>query len=161
MAVTLRPVVADDESLLFRLYASTRAFELSFVPWEESQKEDFLRHQFTAQQEHYKNYYRGSEHQIIISDEEAVGRIYVAREDDDIKILDITILPEKRGAGIGTPIIKELMLKAETEGLPLSIQIETFNPSARLFERLGFVPKENNGLNILFEWRPAKSERKV
>ena len=159
MAVTLRPVVADDELLLFRLYASARAFELSLVPWSESQKEAFLRHQFTAQQEHYKNYYSDSEHQIIISDEQAVGRVYVAREDDEIKILDITILPEHRGVGTGTPIIKELMQEAETKGLPLSIHIESFNPSSRLFERLGFVAKETDGLNVLFEWKAANSER--
>ena len=161
MAVTLRPVEAEDELLLFRLYSSARAYELSLVPWSENQKEAFLRHQFTAQQVHYKNYYPGAEHTIILSDEQSVGRLYVAREDDEINILDITILPENRGAGLGTPIIKELMQEAESQGLPLSIHIENFNPSVRLFERLGFVPKETDGLNILFEWRPAKSEREL
>ena len=158
MAVSLRPVAPDDGLLLYKLYASTRAFELSFVPWSDSQKEAFLTAQLSAQQRHYQDYYPGSEHKIILSDEEPIGRLYVARETDEIKILDITILPERRGAGIGTPIIKGLMQEAESLDVPLTIYVETHNPSGRLFDRLGFVPKENDGLNILFEWRSAKSE---
>ena len=69
-------------------------------------------------------------------------------------------MPESRGAGIGTPIIKGLMQEAEALDVPLTIYVENHNPSARLFDRLGFVPKENDGLNILFEWHRSKSEAK-
>lgn len=153
MTVSLRPAMPEDEPILLRLYASTRTSELAMVPWDDSQKEAFLRTQFLAQSQHYADYFSDSEHKIILSDEQPVGRLYVARETDGIQILDITILPESRGAGIGTPIIKELMQEAASVDLPLTIYVENYNPSVRLFERLGFVRKEDDGLNILFEWR--------
>jgi GNAT superfamily N-acetyltransferase len=161
MTVSLRPVAPEDEALLFSLYSSTRAFELSLVQWDDSQKEAFLRSQFSAQLRHYEDYYSDAEHKIIVADEQPVGRLYVARESDEIKILDITILPEHRGAGIGTPIIRELIQEAESRNLPLTIHVENYNPSVRLFDRLGFVAKENDGLNILFEWRPNRPEQEM
>ena len=37
-AITLRPVVAEDEPLLLELYASTRAAEMAMVPWTREQQ---------------------------------------------------------------------------------------------------------------------------
>ncbi len=36
---TLRPITAEDDELLLRIYASTRAEEMAAVPWSEGQKQ--------------------------------------------------------------------------------------------------------------------------
>ena len=151
--VTLRPVAPKDEAFLHKVYASTRAEELARVPWDEAQREAFLKMQFAAQSIHYQTYYPGSTHDIILHGQRSVGRIYVARREGDIRILDITILPEHRNRGIGTPIIKDLMAEAARVGKPINIHIESYNPSHRLFERLGFHMVEDDGINHLMEWR--------
>jgi RimJ/RimL family protein N-acetyltransferase len=155
--VTLRPVTPEDEQFLYEVYQSTRAEEMALVPWDAAQREAFLRMQFNAQQTHYSTYYTGTAHDIILHGARPVGRLYVAREEDGIRILDITILPEYRNQGIGTPLIKDLMAEAARAGKPLSIWVEFFNPSHKLFERLGFSKIEDDRVNHLMEWR-ARSE---
>ena len=149
---SLRPVTVEDEALLFEIYCNGRAQEIASVPWPDAQKEAFLRMQFTAQTNHYRDYYSGSEHNVILLDNMPIGRVQVTREQDRIEILDITILEQYRGLGIGTPIIKEIMDRAAAAHLPVTIHVETFNPSVSLFRRLGFVVKQDDGVNLLFQW---------
>jgi ribosomal protein S18 acetylase RimI-like enzyme len=152
-AVTLRPVTLDDEAFLLKVYASIRADELAQVPWTEAQREAFIKMQFDAQQAHYREHNPQATHDIILLDAQSIGRLYVARREAEIRILDITILPQHRNRGIGTPLIKELMKEAAAAGKPLTIYVESFNPSLRLFERLGFKKTEDDGVNRLMEWR--------
>lgn len=152
--VTFRPVTAHDERLLVRVYASTRLEELALTNWDEAQRDAFLRMQFAAQQAHYRQTYPDAEHLIILLDTESVGRLYVAEIEAEIRIVDVTILPEHRNAGIGTAIIKQLMEEAATIGKPLRIYVESFNPSLLLFERLGFVKVDESGYSFLLAWQP-------
>ncbi|MDQ3817866.1 MAG: GNAT family N-acetyltransferase [Acidobacteriota bacterium] len=151
--VRLRPVTPEDEAFLYEVYKTTRAEEMAMVPWDEAQREAFLKMQFSAQQAHYRTYYSGTSHDIILSGTDMVGRLYVARERDAIRILDITILPEHRNKGLGTPLIKDLMAEAARARLPLTIHVESFNPSYRLFERLGFSKVKDDGFYQLMEWK--------
>lgn len=151
--VRLRPVTPEDEAFLYEVYKSTRAEEMALVPWDAAQREAFLKMQFSAQQTHYRTYYTGNSHDIILSDVDMVGRLYVAREESEIRILDITILPEHRNKGLGTPLIIDLIAEASRAGLPLTIHVESFNPSRRLFERLGFSKVKDDGFYQLMEWK--------
>jgi ribosomal protein S18 acetylase RimI-like enzyme len=151
--VTLRPVTSDDESFLYRAYASTRADELARVPWNEAQREAFLKMQFAAQQLDYRTRYPAATHDIILLNSIPVGRVYVDRRDKQIYILDITVLPEHRNKGAGTTLIKRLMSEAADSGKSLTIYVESFNPSCHLFERLGFLKIADDGVNYLMEWR--------
>jgi RimJ/RimL family protein N-acetyltransferase len=151
--VTLSPVTTEDEAFLYQVYATTRAEEMAQVPWSETQREAFLKMQFSAQQLHYRTYHPDSTHDIILLDAQPIGRLYVARSAEEIQILDITILPEHCNKGIGTPLIKRLMDEAAEAGKPLTIYVESFNPSRRLFERLGFSKIGDDGVNHLMEWR--------
>jgi RimJ/RimL family protein N-acetyltransferase len=153
MSVTLRPVEPEDEAFLLQTYSSVRTEELAQVPWSEAQREAFIKLQFEAQQTHYRKHNPGATHDIILLNAQPIGRLYVARRDAEIRILDITILPEHRNQGLGTPLIENLMKEAAGAGKPLSIYVESFNPSLRLFERLGFLKREDDGVNLLMEWR--------
>ena len=152
-SVTLRPVRPEDADFLLEVYASTRSAEMALVPWDAAQKEAFVRMQCTAQQQHYASRYPQANHDIILVDGRPVGRLYVARNEDKVHILDITILPQYRNAGIGTSILRSLMDEAAQAGKPLSIYVETFNPSLRLFERLGFTRIEQTDFNFLLQWQ--------
>ncbi len=154
--VTLRPVAADDEPFLLSVYATTRAAELAHVPWSEEQRAAFVQMQFTAQRQHYEKNTPQAKHDVILFNGMPVGRIYVDRRENEIHILDITVLPEHRHQGIGLSLIKALMEEAASAGKALTIHVETYNPSRQIFERLGFLPLEDDGMNILFEWRAER-----
>jgi GNAT superfamily N-acetyltransferase len=152
-SIVLRPVRPEDDQFLYQVYACTRADELARVPWDQAQREAFLRMQFDAQQLHYRTHNPEATHDLILRDGVPLGRLYVARRELEIRILDITLLPAFRNQGTGTPLIKELMTEAAGAGKPLTIYVESFNPSLRLFERLGFIKTEDDGINRLMEWR--------
>lgn len=150
---TLRPVQEQDEALLLELYSSTRADELALVPWEATQKQAFLQMQFSAQQKHYQSYFPHATHEIIEAEGQSAGRLYVDRRASEIRILDITLLPQARGRGIGTQILMDLMKEADHGNQSCSIYVESFNRSLGLFQRLGFVKTEESGASWLMEWR--------
>src|SRR6185436_18127614 len=118
------------------------------------QQQAFVRMQFAAQQDHYTKKYPTASHDIIMSDDRPVGRLYVARLDQEIRIVDITLLPAERNAGIGSYLIKQLLDEANRTGKLTRIYVEEFNPSLRLFERLGFSPSEQLGIHLLMQYSP-------
>ncbi len=155
MAVTLRQARPQDEEFLFKVYASTRTDELALVPWSDSQREAFLRMQFSAQHSYYHDRFAEADYQVIELNGRPVGRFYVLRDSSVFKILDMALLPAHRNAGIGTMLLREIMTEAEGPGRAVQIYVETYNPSLRLFERLGFSRLAEEGANFLMEWRPA------
>ena len=83
------------------------------------------------------------------------GRLYVLRGDEDIRIVDIALLPAFRGAGLGTRLLRELFDEADRDGKTVSIHVEVYNPARRLYDRLGFTVVEDKEMYLLMERRPA------
>jgi ribosomal protein S18 acetylase RimI-like enzyme len=78
----------------------------------------------------------------------------VARTADEVRILDIALLPEHRSSGVGSSIIKEILAETVKAEKPVRIYVESFNRSLRLFERLGFSSVQDIGTHLLMEWHP-------
>lgn len=154
--VTLRPVGDGDDPFLFEVYSSTRKDEMALTGWDDAQQQAFLKMQFAAQQFHYARENPDASHQIILLDGRPVGRVYVARKEAEVRVLDITVLPQYRNRGIGTPIIRDVMREAAAEGKAVTIYVETFNPSLRLFERLGFSRIAQQGIHFFLRWDPPR-----
>lgn len=152
-AITFRPITDEDLPLLQRIYASTRADEMAVVPWSEEEKADFLGMQFHAQHAHYQEHFADARFELILIDSAPVGRLYVQRRDDEIRVVDIALLPEHRGGGIGGGIMQELLDEARTVGKPVRIHVEHNNPAMRLYQRLGFKKIDDLGVYHLMEWK--------
>ncbi len=153
MPITLRDSGPQDEPFLLEVYASTRAQEMALVPWDDEQRKSFLTMQFVAQHSHYRARYPDASYSLICREALPLGRFYVLREKDVIRILDLTLLPEHRNGGIGTSLLRELLEEAGQSGKRVQIYVETYNPSLRLFERLGFKNIAEEGINFFLEWR--------
>jgi ribosomal protein S18 acetylase RimI-like enzyme len=152
-ALSLRPITPEDDAFLARVYASSRADELAVTGWPEELKADFCRKQFDAQSAYYAENYPGAAFQIIERDGWPIGRLYVARWEKEIRIVDITLLPEFRGTGTGTKLLRELQGEARTAGKSLTIHVERFNRALGLYQRLGFQEIEDKGVYLLMEWK--------
>jgi len=154
-AVTLRPIREEDLEFLLRLYATTRADEMAMVTdWSDEQKEWFIRMQFQAQHAWYQEHYGDAQFDLILIDGVPAGRLYVHRRAKEIRLVDISLIPELRGKAIGSALLRELMAEAEAAGKPLTIHVEKYNPAMRLYLRLGFKPIEDRGPYDLMEWKP-------
>jgi GNAT superfamily N-acetyltransferase len=155
-AITLRPVSEADESFLREVYSSTRTEELAQVPWDDAQKASFLRMQFDAQGRYYHEVYPNGAFDVILIDGEPAGRLYVNRGPDEVRIIDIAMLPAYRNRRIGTHLIGALQAEAALARKPLRIHVERFNPAMRRYERLGFQPIADRGVYLFLEWKSAE-----
>ena len=154
MPITLREETAEDQLFLLEVYASTRGQEMALVPWSDERRAAFVRSQFDAQHSYYQAQFPDASYQVIMVEGERAGRVYVLRESEAIRILDLTLLPQHRNSGVGTSLIREILAEADQAGRPVNIWVENFNPSLKLFERLGFVRVQEDGFNCLMEYRP-------
>jgi GNAT superfamily N-acetyltransferase len=154
--VQLRPVAADDEEFLLGVYASTREEELAQVEWPPGLKEAFLRSQFEAQHRQYFERFPDAQYDIILLDGSPAGRIWVGRDAEQIRLLDIALLPEAQNRGAGTLLVRRLIEEARSSGKKLRHMVFVMNEDARRFyERLGFVLTEDVGAYAHMEWREA------
>ncbi|HEX7278248.1 MAG TPA: GNAT family N-acetyltransferase [Solirubrobacterales bacterium] len=155
-SVTLRPAEAEDRPLMLRVYASTREPELEASGMPREQWPPFLEHQFEAQSRHYETY-EDTSFEVVLVDGEQAGRLIVARWPEELRVVDVALLPEHRGRGIGGELMRELVEEADQRGVKTSIHVERFNPARRLYDRLGFEPVSETDVYLLLERPPAAS----
>ncbi len=149
----LRNETPEDEAFLERLYLSVRWEELAPAPWPDEEKRRFLRWQFSLQRKHYTTYYAGGDFGIVTCGDTPAGRLYLFRGASDLRIVDISLLPEHRGRGAGTLLLQTVFADAAPTGRSVSIHVEHFNPARRLYDRLGFREVSRDGVYALMEWR--------
>ena len=135
-SVRLRPTRAEDADFMFDLYASTRAAELDRTGWDDTTKLGFLQMQFAAQSAYYARQFATAHFDIIEADGQPVGRLYVLRNQAEIRIIDVTLLPSWRNRGIGTRLIRAILERGAPVCDPLRSQ-SSGRSAYRLYVRLG------------------------
>ena len=153
--LTYRNASPEDEEFLFELYSSTRTEELNFWGWDTQQQEAFLKMQFHAQQISYKNQFPNSNYQIVQLRKLAVGSMLVIRDEAEIRLADIALLPEYRDRGIGSFLIQNLLAEASQAEKPVRLQVIQLNRAIQLYQRLGFSKVGDTGTHFLLEWQPT------
>lgn len=151
--LTVRTMTPDDLAFLTLLYASTRQEELAPLPWSDEQKAGFLDMQFQAQHRHYLQHYQDALWLVIERAGRPVGRLYIDYWPSEHRIIDIALLPEARGQGLGGEVLLDVMEEADRQAKAVSIHVEKNNPAMRLYLRLGFVVRQDKGVYDLMEWR--------
>lgn len=151
-AIRLRPAAPADAAFLFDVYASTRMEELALTGWDETTRLAFLQQQSQAQARAYRDRFPGSSYQIILWGEVPIGRLLVSRAPDEIRVVDLALLPSHRGQGIGRSLFREILDESERSRKPVRMQVETSNPALRLYLRLGFVVISQSTLHMELEW---------
>jgi ribosomal protein S18 acetylase RimI-like enzyme len=152
--VRLRPATAADRELLFGIYASTRAEELAVVDWPAAMVEAFLRQQFEAQDVYYRATFSEASFDLIVVDGRPAGRLYLYPNGTETTIIDIALLPDFRGRGVGTRLVADVLADAAVRGSCVTIHVERFNRALAWYRRLGFVAVDDLGVYLLLRWQP-------
>ena len=137
--VELREATVADDAFLRDLYAGVRARELAAAPWTDAEKRRFCEQQFALQDRHYRDHFPGARCLVVRAGARAIGRVYRARSEGTLYVLDIALVPEMRGRGVGTALMRGLVAEADRDGLAMVLHVEPDNPVKRLYLRLGFV----------------------
>jgi ribosomal protein S18 acetylase RimI-like enzyme len=154
LAVTTRPMDDDDAMLLFELYASARAEELSRTGWKTPQQRHFFRMQAQTQEQHFARHYDYLDRRTICINGFSAGRLLVDRTPSGFTIVDIALLPSFRGRGIGSLLIRHLLDEAAELDVTVQLTIPKQNPALRLCERAGFGDATDLGDGWLLTWHP-------
>lgn len=155
---SLRPVnLPEDEEFLKKLYFSTR--EEDFAAWSamgKEQAEKLLEMQFAGQTMQYAQDFPNAEHSIILYEDKAVGRLLSNHDEREIRVVDIAVLSEYRGCGIGSVVLKDLMKKAAQAAKIFALQVIKTNPATKLYLRLGLEIVGESASHYAMERRPSK-----
>lgn len=76
--------------------------------------------------------------EIILLSGTPVGLLKVVRSQDNWDLVQIQILPQKQGGGLGGIILKKLLADADEARTAVTLSVLRANPARRLYERLGF-----------------------
>lgn len=151
---TLRDAEPGDRAFFLALYASTRREELAHVGWSDEVRELFLKMQFEAQATDYAHRHPASRCQVIERQGSAIGRLWLARSEGALRVLDISLLPEMRGHGIGGACLKRVFDEAAALGLEVELHVAVGNPARRLYERMGLAPVGEANVYQAMRWAP-------
>jgi ribosomal protein S18 acetylase RimI-like enzyme len=152
--VSYRPMADNDVPFVAELYASTRRDEVAQTGWPPEAQAAFLKQQHEAQHSHYSQHFPDAERLIVERGGEAIGRLYLRDEGDRRHVIDISLVPECRGQGIGGAILRDVLDQSAELGKGVSIFVEKNNPARRLYDRLGFEPIEDVGVYDLLQAGP-------
>lgn len=152
--LTLKDVRPEDEAGLFALFAAVRTGELGMQEWEPGMRDRILRLQFEAQRRSHRAEYPAADDRLIELDGAPVGWVVVDRSGPALHGIDIALLAEKRGQGLGTRVIRALQEEAAAGDRPMVLTVNRTNVQAHaLYVRLGFHAIKETDAHIVMEWR--------
>ena len=128
---TFRQAQSNDLEFVFKLIKSTMKDHITKIygKWDDEFQFNYCKKGFDA-----------NKHRIITVDKQDIGCIAVSKDDLNIQIERLLILPSFQGLGIGTDILKKLKQEAKTNSKTLSLKVLHSNTRAQaLYERIGFT----------------------
>lgn len=153
-SIELRPATAADQHFLLRLYASTRGTEFRLHGCDAATEAMVQAVQFKAQQTDFQLQYPDAEATVIVERERPIGRLYVQYSQTEVRLIDMALLPEYRGRGIGRGLLRGLQSHGQRLQLPVRLNVLLGNPVQRLCQRCDFVMQGLDGLYASMEWTP-------
>lgn len=156
--VVLRDIGDGDLEFLRMLYRTTR-YDIQRSDLPDEQKLTLMDQQFLAQHQYYQTQFPEGEFKLIAREGIGVGRIYVIQSPAELRLIDISLVPEWRGKGLGGALIDDLKNRATQAEIPLRLRVEPDNPALKLYRRLGFKMIADEQINFHMEWT-SESVRK-
>jgi ribosomal protein S18 acetylase RimI-like enzyme len=155
-SVGVRPCGPDDEAFLVSVFASTRPVELAALAGVPEFQATFATSQSGFQEQSYRAVHPDGSFDVVLVDGVPAGRLYVDRSGEEIRVVDIALLGEFRGAGIGSRLIQGLLDEAAARGVPVGLEVDVSNPARALYDRLGFVVIASTEVHVSMRWTPGR-----
>jgi len=152
----LRPQNADDLAFLRELFVSRRWAEVSAVPgWSDAQRRAFLYSQAELQRQHYERHYPEAQWLVVEQAGQPIGRLCLHQQANDLRIVDIAVLPAWQGRGLGTTLLQAILARVDALGHSCSLSVELGSRARCLYQRLGFQDADESGLYLQMQ-RPVQ-----
>ena len=153
----IRPARDSDRPFIESLYHTTRG-DLRLIDAEPDFIETLIEQQQRAQTVGYGDQFPNAMYFIIEKQSERVGRVVIDFGHNEIRIVDIALIPAARGRGYGTGILRALKHAAGSACAPLVLSVYKQNPAARrLYEQEGFRVEQGDQMVDQMVWYPSYS----
>lgn len=170
--LSLRPCDDADQEFLQQLYTSTRE-DLLALPAEPAMVAGLIAQQRQLQMLGYASHFPHAQHVVVTNATQPIGRLLVnlgyacvtdeglaALPEPGMHLVDIALLPEARGRGIGSAIVRALQASAGARHWPLTLNVNRSNPRARqLYLALDFTVAAGDALGERLLWRDARQRQ--
>ncbi len=123
----------------------------------DAQRDAFFLEQSRLQEQHYDEHLPGLERQVITYADEPVGRLYLARPEGMLSVVDIALLPRHRGRGIGSALMAEILAESEARSVTVRLHVELNNPASQWYARLGFRETGVHGAYVRMDYTPRST----
>lgn len=146
----LRPVRDGDAAFLADLVADARP-DLALLP--DAVRGQVVALQRAAQEAGWRAAARAPDFAVVEVDGEPVGRLYLDRRGDELRVVDIAVHTRFRGAGLGAALLRRVQAEAAASGIPVRLHVARDNPAQRLYARLGFTVEGSDAVRLGLIWR--------
>lgn len=155
--LSLRPMGNSDKAFVESLYRSTRD-DLRMIDAEEDFIEGLIEMQQNAQTEGYGDMFPNAMYFVAEYHNERVGRVVLDFGQNEIRVVDIALIPAARGKGYGNQILQAVQLTASKVMAPVALSVRFDNIHAKqLYARLGFMVEEAQIPYERMVWYPSAS----
>lgn len=155
--IRLRPSTPRDAPFIESLFRSTRQHIL-MADAERDYLETIVEHQFQLQSDSYEKNFPGAMVFIVEYNDKPIGRVVVDFGSNVAHLVDLMFIPQARGKGLGTSIVRALQQAAAKVGIPMTLVVDQGNRIAkRLYAKLGFVIESIKPPSELLVWYPTRS----
>ena len=152
--LNLRPQRDSDAVFVATLYNSTRD-DLYLADAENDFIEELIEMQFRAQREGYGQQFPNAMYFIIELHQQPIGRAAVDFGPNEVRMIDLSLIPPARNKGYGTNVIRALQIAANQVRTPLTLTVLMNNPrAAQLYANLGFRIEQQTPSHALMAWYP-------
>jgi len=148
--ILLKSANDDDDKFLREVFFDSRRVELEFSGLPLEQINSLLSMQYAAQKQSYKASFPNSHQFIVKIDNKKAGQLLINSEQTAVKIIDIAVLSDFRGKGIGSFLLEKL--KSDYEMINLMVFKMNFG-AIRLYEKHGFIVTADTGSYLEMEWK--------
>jgi len=153
--ITFKKIQEQDQEFITKVYRSTREKELDLTNWPEDQKHRFTIMQMIAQLTDYEKNYKGATYEMVLYKKKPAGRLYLWETNNEIRIMDLSLLPEFQGKGIGRDILAGIVQSAKQKKKIASLHVIHGHPSKRMYERVGFKKVSETATHEYMEYNPV------
>ena len=89
--------------------------------------------------------------EVLLQDGAPVGLLKLSRDSPPWKLIQIQLVPELQGQGLGADLLAQVIVEADNANVAVALSVLKTNPARALYERLGFavIGESDHEFNML------------
>lgn len=159
--VRLRMTQPNDSRLERAIHDANRD-DLLLIDGEEDFVQSIFDLQYRARDQGYGQQYPNASYFMIEKTGATVGRLVVDFGHNEVRIVDIALIPAMHGMGVGTTVVQAIMTVAAKMPNEVSLSVRNDNKgAAALYRKLGFVLDPHvpsTQMHTYLRWMPTRND---